>query len=712
MCWTVASILCGSARAAEAPSTTAPSVASPAPATIPAATPVKGPLPVDAFYDKAAVYGAKLSPNGQFVAAVIRRSDGTAVLVHDLQVDKSAIALSTDNKDATFDWVRWKGDGRLVVGVTYLHIDRWGGKSDGEIRSWKYSKFLMSMDRDGSHQTTLFRDDKHTWSHTEHNYVIELMDALDKDPDHILAFAPTLSGQYAVWRADVHTGAAEMIERGGENVLGWNTDTNGAIVARFRASGSTLIIEGRAPGETKWAEVTRIRTKDFDRELSDFEFMGATDQPGALYVAVKPKDPSEGAARTIHIYDFRTHTLGPPVWKGVDYDITRIVRSSGSNDMAGVCYWVDTYTCAFKDPHAAAVMRGISTYFHNAKNVSPVSFSDDGHWWLLDVTGPDDPGGYYLYDNVKHEVLALGVEQPALSDRLGPMDRFVFTARDGTQVHGYVTTPPGASKGPLPLIVLPHGGPEGRDYFDYDLITQFLATRGYAVLQINFRGSSGYGVKWAEAGYRQWGGRMQDDVDDGVKALIASGRIDPKRVCAVGISYGGYAALMAGARHPELYKCVVSWAGDADLVKSVKWEHGQSGDDQTRYAYWVKSMGDPDKDRDMLVRNSPVTYAASYGPPVLLLHGEDDENVDPNQSKIMEKALKKAGRDVRLIMVKDEAHPAWSDDHMKTALTEIAVFLNTHIAPATTDAPAATSAQATGVAAAAPAAATATVTTP
>ncbi len=174
---------------------------------------------------------------------------------------------------------------------------------------------------------------------------------------------------------------------------------------------------------------------------------------------------------------------------------------------------------------------------------------------------------------------------------------------------------------------------------------------------------------------------MQNDLDDGVNALLASGRIDRSRVCAVGISYGGYAALMAGARHPELYKCVVSWAGDTDLVKSVKWEKSKDDSDRTSYAYWVKSMGDPDADHDMLVRNSPVTYAPTYGPPVLLLHGDADRNVDPEQSRIMEKALKKAGKDVRLIMVKDEEHPAWSEEHMKTALTQVSDFLAAHIAP-------------------------------
>lgn len=664
--------------AALAPSSAA---AAEAPAPAPAA-PTTGPLPLDAFYDKAALYGAMLSPDGQFVASVIQRADGAAVVVTDLQASKTVVALSTDNKDASFDWVRWKGDTRLVVGVTYLHIDRWGGKPDGEIRSWKYSRFLMSVDKDGKNQTTLFRDDKHTWNHTSHDFVISLLDSLDKDPDNVLALAPGLDGLTSVWRANIHTGAAQIVEPGAYNIIGWRTDTDGSVVVRVKSSGSTLIIEGRAPGATKWIEITRIKSKDFDKELSDFEPMGPAEQPGTLYVAVKPQSDSDGAARTIHLYDFRTHSLGPPLWKGLNYDITQIVRSSGSNAMVGVCYWVDIYTCNFTDPQDERVFRGLSKYFQNRKNVAPVSFSRDGHWWLLDVSGPDDPGAYYLYDNVKHEVESLGAQRPSLKGRLAPMERFVFKARDGTTIPGYLTTPSLEPAGPLPLIVLPHGGPEGRDYFDYDLLTQFLATRGYAVLQVNFRGSSGYGLKWAEAGYRQWGARMQDDIDDGVDALIASGRVDRARVCAVGVSYGGYAALMAGARHPDLYKCVVSWAGITDLPQFLKWEHSMSSDDPTRYAYWTKAIGEPNKDAELLAKGSPTNYASAYGPPVLLMHGQDDDIVTPDQSKLMEKALRKAGRDVRLILVKGEEHPDWSDEHMKTALTQIADFVAAHAAPA------------------------------
>ena len=169
---------------------------------------------------------------------------------------------------------------------------------------------------------------------------------------------------------------------------------------------------------------------------------------------------------------------------------------------------------------------------------------------------------------------------------------------------------------------------------------------------------------------------------DGVKALIASGQADPNRICIFGASFGGYAALYAGATHPELYECVVSMAGDADLIASMRFERETYGKDSSTYEYWLKSMGDPDKDAAMMRAASPTTYAATYKPPVLLIHGEDDDIVDPKQSTLMNRALKNAGRDVRLITYKNEGHRDWEPEDEKAALTEIAKFIEAHIAPA------------------------------
>ena len=217
-----------------------------------------------------------------------------------------------------------------------------------------------------------------------------------------------------------------------------------------------------------------------------------------------------------------------------------------------------------------------------------------------------------------------------------------------------------------------------RDNFDFDLWSQFIASRGYLVYQPNYRGSGGYGQHWLEAGFHQWGGLMQDDVAEGVRSLISDGLVDPSRICVFGGSYGGYTALMQGALHPELYKCVVSWAGISDLDRFIR--NDRSTDEV--YQYELKELGDPAKDKADLAKQSAITYAATYRPPVLLVHGDQDSRVAIDQSRAMERALKSAKRDVRLIVVQGEDHSDWSDDNEKKTLGDVADFIKSHIAPA------------------------------
>ena len=231
---------------------------------------------------------------------------------------------------------------------------------------------------------------------------------------------------------------------------------------------------------------------------------------------------------------------------------------------------------------------------------------------------------------------------------------------------------------------MPHGGPEARDEFDYDRWVQALATRGFLVFQPNFRGSEGYGVAFAESGYGKWGGRMEDDITDGVKQLIASGQVDPKRICIFGASYGGYAALIGGAQRPDLYQCVVSWAGISDLGAFMRFKRGGLfvGERSPSYDYWVKAIGDPDADKARLAQASAVTYAASYVPPVLLIHGNSDTNVPADQSREMDGALRAARKDVKLTLIKGEDHTDWDLDNEQKAIGQVIDFISAHIAPA------------------------------
>ena len=215
-----------------------------------------------------------------------------------------------------------------------------------------------------------------------------------------------------------------------------------------------------------------------------------------------------------------------------------------------------------------------------------------------------------------------------------------YAARDGLPIPGYLTLPPGREAKGLPLVVMPHGGPHARDAWDFHPWVQFFANRGYAVLQPNFRGSTGYGKAFIERGYGQWGRAMQDDVDDGVDWLVKSGRVDPKRVCVVGASYGGYAALWGAIRNPERYRCAISVAGVTDLRGMLRHDR-RSFSAPRYYREWeVKVRGTEKIDFDAV---SPLAQAARLKIPVLIAHGDKDDNVPPDQGRRMVEALKRAG---------------------------------------------------------------------
>jgi len=658
-------------------------MAGPAPAAKPGPPPdPTGPLPISAFYKPAAASGARISPSGKLIALFRQNGDLSGILVYDVTDRTVKSIYGEDDKNLHFDWIRWKGDNRLIVGVTYLRIYRVDARPDAPIVNYRYFRFILAIDADGGNPVVLLkRNIQHAASNV---FALDLLDTLRGDPDHILAVTPNGNGQPTVWRTDIHTGAALAVETGDYETIGWDTDNDGALVARLEQRGRDVVIQGRAPGEKAWSEVTRVRPKEF-KALGDFEFLGATSSPAQLYVAVKPETASEGSARTVRIYDFKSHSLGPPLWPALNYDISDIVTDEQTNELQGVCYWIDVYHCDFKNADVQANFRAMDKFYKGDRSLAPISHSDDARWWLFLVSGPDEPASYYLYDWRAKTMTWLGglyLELP--QERLGKMTRFTYKARDGVEIPAYVTRPPGAPAGPMPLVVLPHGGPEARDNFDFDTWSQIIATRGYLVLQPNFRGSGGYGSAYAESGYGQWGAKMEDDITDGITALVDSGQVDPKRICIFGASYGGYAALIGGALRPDLYKCVVSWAGIGDLEKFLKFKRGGLfvGERSPAYDYWVKAIGDPDADKARLTHASAITYAPKYGPPVLLIHGADDTNVPANQSQDMDQALKSAGRDVKLIIIPGEDHTDWSPEHEQAAIADVTDFITAHIAPA------------------------------
>jgi dipeptidyl aminopeptidase/acylaminoacyl peptidase len=312
------------------------------------------------------------------------------------------------------------------------------------------------------------------------------------------------------------------------------------------------------------------------------------------------------------------------------------------------------------------------------KEASLLGRSSDGTRVLVSVATHATPAVYYLIDYTKGKADIVGEEYPALvGATLGEVRELTYKARDGYEIPAFVTLPADAGDKQLPLVVLPHGGPESRDPRAFDWLAQFLASRGYAVLQPQFRGSTGYGEAHRKAGYRQWGRLMQDDVTDGVKALIDQGRVDPKRVCIVGASYGGYAALAGAAFTPELYACAVSINGVSNLPAMLAFEERYAGSESDAVSYWIDHIG-PKTSPDVISK-SPSRAAANIRAPVLLLHGVNDSVVPVSQSREMAKALKSLAKPHTLVELLGEDHWLSRSDSRTRVLTEMETFLATYL---------------------------------
>ncbi|WP_370372093.1 alpha/beta hydrolase family protein, partial [Henriciella pelagia] len=305
-----------------------------------------------------------------------------------------------------------------------------------------------------------------------------------------------------------------------------------------------------------------------------------------------------------------------------------------------------------------------------------VSSSDDFEKIIFNVSGGSAVGDYYLFDRTQGALSAIGSSRPGIdASHIGYVEIIEYTARDGMVIPALLTWPAGVEPGNgknLPLVVLPHGGPEAHDELGFDWMAQLPASRGMLVIQPQFRGSDGFGREFRDAGRGRWGKEMQDDVTDAAKYLIDQGYADPDRVCIFGWSYGGYAALAGATFTPEMYRCVIAGAGVSDLPAMLFWEGRETGFESPVVAYWNNVIGDRREDREKLRDISPVNFAARVQAPVLLIHGDDDDVVPIEQSEAMFRALQREGKTVEMVELKDEDHwMSTGEGRMKTAVAVI-----------------------------------------
>lgn len=621
------------------------------------------------------IYSAALSPDGRYVAMIQRMQGNEALVVVDWR-ERRAQAVQTARRDRGLflDWVIWKSDNRLLFGATQ-RLD-WDGTP--EDTSYRQIQRVFGMNRDGSGVTQMFEGQMRRLLNPDYA-PIHLIDRLPRDPSNVLIGTWGQDG-YTVFRVDVNTGRSSIVD----DDLGWDSyrvfvDGAGNPAMRMDALpyNSGYRIFRRAPEGDRW-DVAYELQRSTVAENRDFHPLRAGPAPGQVYVAARP----EGREfQSIYLYDTRTGQLGDPVYSHPGADAQGIRVDPNDNSLLAACAETQRWECRASDPRMQRHFDAIAVYFEGLADfaLSDVSLGKDV--WLISAEGPTIPPSFYVYDLNATQLTLIGAAYPQLPrPQLAPMEVVRYTARDGTELWGYLTSPPGAAR-PMPLVVMPHGGPESRDSYEFDFLAQFLATRGYAIFQPHFRGSAGSGRSFAAAGHRQWGLRMQDDVTDGVRHLIERGAADPQRICIVGASYGGYAALAGGAFTPELYRCAVSIAGDADLLQMLDEERRLQGLTSAGYAYWVQVTGDPGRDRDALIATSPMRHATNFRAPVLLIHGRADYIVRVEHSERMRDALQRAGKQVRYVDFEDEGHywGNWEPENRQRLLEEIGNFVGEHL---------------------------------
>jgi dipeptidyl aminopeptidase/acylaminoacyl peptidase len=474
--------------------------------------------------------------------------------------------------------------------------------------------------------------------------------------------------QLSLFEVDIASGKGRMVDSGSPYTDTWILDAAGRAVARSdwnpESRRYTIFTKEGESWKTAYAA-------DIDYE---FDLIGMTADGQSLLVA------SARGSDKFRIWSMpRAGGELSVYYEHPEHDVTSIITDRFSGMPTGFQVGGPDPFIHWIDPKLASIQKAVSKAFPN-QITSIFDRSEDYKRIIARAESASSAPVYYLVDFAKGSADIVGEAYPALADvALGTVEALNYKSRDGIDIPAYLTLPPGVEPKGLPLIVFPHGGPYARDDAGFDWWTQFLATRGYAVLQPQFRGSTGFGAELYRAGHRQWGQGMQDDISAGVHHLVQNGIADPKRVCIVGASYGGYAALAGAAFTPELYRCAASINGIADIPNMAGFIRERSGDDSNSFRAWRDLIGDP-SDKD-LANFSPARAIDKIGVPVLLIHGTNDTVVPYSQSENFARLMREKGRACKLVQIPGADHWLTNGAWRLVILKEMEAFLAASLAP-------------------------------
>jgi len=608
-----------------------------------------------AFGELPKAWDAAISPQGDMLAMIVNVDGAYVVAVQnfaDGQTMNKPWVLSL-GKEVRPGFVKWVNDQRFVVSIR-------------QNESYRGTPFTMSYLFTGDiNQRTgkllVVPDDMFR------QFNDRVVDWLEDDPNHILmAYSDEAYDPFPdIKKVNVQTGKDQTVMRGRNLVEHWVTDDDGSPRIGFGRSekGKDYMTVFNSDNGL-WEDVSNYPGLE-----ADMRIYGVTDNGTKAVIGDYQNKDTMG----LYLYDLKQKAVVKTLYHNDDYDVSGVVLSKDGKKVIGARYTGDTPQVEMLDGYSTLLSQ-LRARFSDF-TVDFVDQTDDGQTVIVKMSSPYDPGGFYSFkmgDDMPSRITAMYSQLQ--SKDMGEVIATRYRARDGEKIPAFITLPP-TIKGKienLPFIILPHGGPYARDEKRFDYFAQFFATRGYGVLQMNFRGSEGYGKTFKDAGRSNWI-VMQQDVEDGTKWLYEKGYADPTKSCIAGWSYGGYAALMGAAKTSELYECAVSMAALTDIADAKRDLRKYRGGTAAAKDFFGEAM----KNADVLRANTPTNLAGDMTIPILLAHGEDDQAVHYDQYLKMKKAMQRAGVEGTYLSFKDEDHYLSKQKNRETFFVAVEKFLLT-----------------------------------
>ncbi len=496
---------------------------------------------------------------------------------------------------------------------------------------------------------------------------VNLVDELEEIDGEILVEMNRNDPQvFDVYRLNIITGELKLEVKNPGNISRWITDHKGNIKAAITTDGVNTSLLYRENNNDEF--VVKLTT-NFKETLSPLFFTFDNENIYALSNIGRDKN-------AVVKFDIKNSKEFEVLYENPDVDASNLVFSKKRKVLTAITYYTWKLERIFLDKEIENIFRRLEKELKGYEIIIS-DMDDEENKYIVRTFSDRTLGAYYLYDKQTDKLNKIADDSPWLNENeMAEVKPISYLSRDELTINGYLTLPLNKEHKNLPVVVNVHGGPWARDYWGFNPEVQFLANRGYAVLQMNFRGSIGFGRKFWEASFKQWGKTMQDDISDGVKWLIEQGIADPKRIAIYGGSYGGYAVLAGLAFSPELYAAGVDYVGVSNLFTFMK----------SIPAYWkpyleimYAMVGDPEKDKELMQAASPVFHVDKIKAPLFIAQGRKDPRVNVNESDQMVEALKKRGIDVPYMVKDNEGHGFHNEENKFDFYEAMEEFLKKHL---------------------------------